>query len=182
MASDDPTASPSGLACEVTTNRRRARISSTICWSAGSVGFGVTDGAGLAEVVMRRRVGFGHGCLSTLFFFVQIAQDLLDAVLVPDGFVELELQLRHASQLEAFADLTAEEAGRAVESFRRLLPRLRVAHGRVVDARQLQVWRHLDAGERDEPDTRVVHRAAAGQLAQLLSDLVADAVRTMAGH
>ena len=55
-----------------------------------------------------------------------------------------------------------------------------VAERRVVDARQLQVGRHLHARERDEADAGVVHLAAGEHLAQLLADLFADAIGTMA--
>ena len=135
----------------------------------------LTAGAS-AKVVRRTFGGFGNRRVATLFFFVELAQDLLDPILVSDGLVELKLQLGHAPQLQAIADVTPEEPGRACESLCGLFARLLVAHRRVVDARQLQVWRDFDACERDEPDTGVVHRAAAEQLAQLLSDLIADAV------
>jgi hypothetical protein len=58
---------------------------------------------------------------------------------MPDGLVELEVQLRHPAQLQTIADVTAEESRGAFECFCRLAPRRVVAHGGVVDARHLQV-------------------------------------------
>ena len=40
-------------------------------------------------------------------FLMQIAQYLLDPILMGDGFVEAELDLRHAPQAQAAADMTA---------------------------------------------------------------------------
>ncbi len=94
------------------------------------------------------------------FLRVQIAEDLLDAVLVHHRLVELELELGNAPQLQALADLAAEKAGRALERLRGLAARSLVAQRRVVDARHLQVRRDLHPRQRDEPDAGVVHRAA----------------------
>src|SRR5262249_46683419 len=94
--------------------------------------------------------------------------------------VEPELELRDSPQPEAPADLTPHERRGAIEGPRGLLARLFVAERRVVDARELQVGRDGHAGQRDEADPRIVHRAAAEQLAQLLADLLADTVGAVA--
>ena len=101
----------------------------------------------------------------------------LDPFLVLDTRVEFEAKLRHASQLDALAELTAEEWCRALERAPRLGARLLVAHLRVVHAHELQVGRHLDPGERHEADARIVHFAQE-QLADLLANLLGDAIRT----
>src|ERR1043166_5779758 len=122
--------------------------------------------------------GRGFACCGPLrIFSVDVLQDPLDALLVGDRFVEPELELRTAAQVrQPRADLAAEEAGGAVERARRLLARLRVAEARIEHARDLQVGGHLHARKRDEPDARVVHLAAAENLAQHLADLIADAI------
>src|SRR5687767_4676824 len=153
-------ASPSGLACDVTTKRCRCRMASTM--SRKSVGVEIT--------------------VPLLVLVVQLAQDLLDTILVHHRFVELEMELRHPAQLQALADALAEEAGGALQRLRRLAAGGLVSQCRVVDARDLEIGRDLHAGQGDEADARVVHLAAAQQHAQLLPDLVADAIRTVAGH
>src|SRR5688572_9690116 len=187
MAIDEPIASPSGRACDVTTKRCRRRIASTMC--RRSVGVEIT--VYTPQRLARRRVGFrvrilgrvGDGRrLALLVFVVQLAQDLLDAILMGHRFIELELQLRHAAQLQAVADMAAEEAGGALQRLRRLAAGRFVTQGRVVDARLLQVRRDLHAGQGDEADSRVVHFTPAQQFAQHLSDLVADAIGAMRSH
>src|SRR5690606_37329599 len=111
--------------------------------------------------------------------FAEVPENLLDAVLMLDRFIEAELDLRHPAQAEATANLASEERRRTFERGRRLAPGGRVAHHRVVHPRHLQVWRHLDARQRDEPDPRIVDHAPREELAQLLTDLVADAIRSM---
>ena len=87
-------------------------------------------------------------------------EDPLDAVVPLDALVVEELELRCPAQPQPPADLTAQERRRALERPRRLAPRLLVAERRVVDARVLQVGRHLDAGDGEEADARVVHLRA----------------------
>src|SRR5688572_15954006 len=101
---------------------------------------------------------------------------------MPNRLVELKVQLRDAPQLQPIADTAAEEAGCPLQGLRGLTPGRFVAERCVVDARDLQVRRDFDARQGDEPDSRVMHRAASQQLAQLLSDLVADAIWSMSGH
>jgi len=66
---------------------------------------------------------------------VQLAEDLLDAVLMANRLVELELQLRDAAQLQPIADTAAEEAGCALQRLRGLSTGRFVAERCVVDAR-----------------------------------------------
>jgi hypothetical protein len=116
-------------------------------------------------------------------FLVQVAQDLFDAVLVRDRFVESERELGNPAQPEDAADPPAQERRRAPERLLGLAPRFLVAEAGVEDARQLQVRRDLHARQRDEPDPWIVHRATAEQRAQLVADLLADAIGSVTlGH
>src|SRR5688572_31425224 len=115
-------ASPSGRACDVTTNRWWRRTCSTMRASAVSVSVAVwvigDGGDGGDGGAIGRCVGaFGGGAfaLPQRFLFVQIAQDLLDAILVRDGLVELEVDLGNAPQLQPGAQLAAEERRGPIE-------------------------------------------------------------------
>src|SRR5262245_55605237 len=100
-----------------------------------------------------------------------------------DRLVEPELELGDAPQANAAANVAAEERRGALERPRGLLARLRIAKARVEHARQLQVRGHLHARQRDEPDLRIVHRAAGEQLAEFLANLLADSIWTVPlGH
>src|SRR5687767_10195249 len=174
MAIELPRASPSGRACEVTTKRCRPRIASTMCRRSRSVVVTIYTRKRFA----RRRVGVAirHVSLPPLVLFVELAQNLLDTILMADRFVELKLEFGNAPQPQAIAEMAPEKPGRALERLRRLHAGGIVAEAGVIDARLLQVGGHLHARQRDEADARVVHRAAAEQPAQLLPDLVADAI------
>src|SRR5688572_11941419 len=174
MAIELPRASPSGRACEVTTKRCRPRIASTMCRRSRSVVVTIYTRKRFA----RRRVGVAirHVSLPPLVLFVELAQNLLDTILMADRFVELKLEFGNAPQAQAIAEMAPEKPGRALERLRRLHAGGIVAEAGVIDARLLQVGGHLHARQRDEADARVVHRAAAEQPAQLLPDLVADAI------
>src|SRR5947207_10913675 len=110
---------------------------------------------------------------------LEVLQDLFDAVLVLDRFVEPELDLGHPAQAQPAADLAAEKRRGAIERTRRLLPRLLIAERGVEDARDLQVGCHLHARQRDEADARVVDLASAEDLADDVADLFADAIGTV---
>ena len=129
---------------------------------------------------MRGRVGVGcvYGLerLPLLLFLVQLADDLLNAILVPDRFVEVKLDFWNAPQLQPVAHAPPEKSGRALERLGGLPPGRVIAERRVIDARQLQIWRDLHPCQRDEADPRVVHSATGEQLAQLLPDLVGDSI------
>ena len=58
----------------------------------------------------------------------------------------------------------------------RVLARFRVADRGVEHARLLQVGRHLDVGDGEEADARIVDLAGE-QFGELSADLVTDAVR-----
>src|SRR5262245_36797444 len=165
IASWDPMASPSGRTCDDSTKRCRLRISSAM------------RARTLTSVAVVIVAGFG-GALRVLF--VNVAQDLLNPILVRDRFVEPEFELGDPAQLQPGADLAAEEAGGPGECARGLLARVGIAQACVVHASQLQVRRDLHARERDEPDARIVHLAAAEDFAQLLANLVADAIWSIA--
>src|SRR4051812_10493938 len=103
IASEDPMASPSGRACDVITNRCRRRISSATAAAVDSLFFwfsGVGRGHGIGLLARGGALGI---------FGVGVAQDLLVAVLLPDRFVEPELEPRHAPEMENPADSPPQE-------------------------------------------------------------------------
>src|SRR6185369_8418361 len=106
IATCEPMASPSGRACDTTTKRRRARMASATWAIVASV-----------EVVV----------IGRLRLLVELLKNLLDPVLVRDRLVEPELQLRHAPQLHAAADLPPQERRGPIERLLRVLARRRVA-------------------------------------------------------
>ena len=77
-----------------TTNRCRWRIASATCARVASA-------LAIVIVLVGRVLFSGPGGTALRVFLVQIAQDLLDAILVCHRFVESELELRHAPQLQA---------------------------------------------------------------------------------
>src|SRR4030095_6270193 len=102
----------SGRSCVVMATCWRLRISSAICARTS-----------LLVVVV---VVIGFRCALGLFL-VQVAQDLLDAVLVTDRFVESELDLGHAAQAQPCTDLPAEKRRRALQRLLGFAARLGVA-------------------------------------------------------
>ena len=108
---------------------------------------------------------------------VEIVQELLDPVLAGDGLVVDELELRDAPQTKAGSNLTAQERNRPLQAARRVAARPVVAERSEEHASVLQIRRHLNARDRDEPDARVVN-VAREQLAELAADLVGDALWT----
>src|SRR5689334_9564801 len=175
IASCEPMASPSGRTCDDSTKRCRLRISSaTRARADTSVVAVIVTGSGI-----RNPGSAVGGTLCVLL--VNVAKDLLDAVLIRDRFVEPELQLRHAAQVgQSRADLPPEEAGRARQRPRRFLARLLIAKAGVENAGQLQIPGDRHACQRDESDARIVHLAAAEDVAQLLANLIAYAIWTIA--
>src|SRR5688572_12679438 len=114
-------------------------------------------------------------------FRLDLLEDSLDPVLALDALVEEELQLRNAPEPQPAAELPPEERRRTLERALRLAPGPLVAHRGVVDARLLEVGRHLDVGDGQEADSRILH-VACEQLGNLDANLVADADRTGIGH
>src|SRR5262249_46995993 len=105
-----------------------------------------------------------------------------DAILALNRLVEAELELRRAAQPQTAADLPSHERRGAVERARGFLARLVVPEARVVDAGELQVGRDGAARQGDEADPRIVNLSAGQQLAELLADLIADAIGAVACH
>src|SRR5687767_14141163 len=136
------------------TNRCRARIAATIGGSSG---------------VILRFVGLG--------FRVQLLQDLLDAVLSRDRAIVEEAQLGSPPEPQPGTELATEEWRRALEGAGARVTRLVVAQRRLEHPRQLQVRADLDAGQRHEPDPRIVHLAGQQQR-ELAADLIGDTFRT----
>src|SRR5262245_54435951 len=141
IASCEPMASPSGRTCDDSTNRCRRRISSTMrARTLTSVAIVIVSGSRIrypgsvvgVELCVVVGADAGVGCGGALrIFFVDVAQDLLDPVLVRDRFVEPELELGDPTQLQPRADLAAEKAGRSLERARCFLARSGVAEAGV---------------------------------------------------
>src|SRR3954467_8959842 len=115
IASEDPIASPSGRACDVITNRCRRRISSATAAAVDSLVVGVI-GVGRGHGVGRFASGGALGIL-----VVEVAQDLLDAVLVPHPLANRERGPRPAREMENPADLPPEEWRGPGQRLRRFL-------------------------------------------------------------
>ena len=109
-------------------------------------------------------------------FFVEVAQDLLDAILMRDRFIESELELRHAPQAQPSPDVAPKKRRCPLERRRRVAARRCVSHHGVEDPRQLQVGGHLDTSQGDEADAGVVNDPTTEELAELLPNLIADAI------
>src|SRR5450759_1198782 len=112
---------------------------------------------------------------------LQLLEDLLDAVVLGDRGVVEELELRHAPQAHPLPDLAPQERRRPCEGLAGLALRLRVAVGRVVDARDLQIGGYLDLRQGQEADAGIVH-LARDELRQLDADLLADLFGPVACH
>src|SRR5450830_875321 len=112
---------------------------------------------------------------------LQLLEDLLDAVVLGDRGVVEELELRHAPQAHPLPDLAPQERRRPCEGLAGLALRLRVAVGRVVDARDRQIGGDLDLRQGQEADAGIVH-LARDELRQLDADLLADLFGPVACH
>src|SRR5512139_3287549 len=109
-------------------------------------------------------------------FRVEVAQNLLDSILVRDRFIESELQFGHAPQTQPSSDVTSEEWRGPLERRRGIAARRGVAHHGVEHARQLQVRGHLDTSQGDETDPGIMDHTTTEELAELLPNLIADAI------
>src|SRR5262249_1957762 len=147
---------PSGRAWEESTNRRRDRIASTIDPISGLVVIGIR----------MRAAGAVRG--------VDLVEELLDSILAGDRFIVEELELGHALQPQPRADLPPQKRRGALEGAGGVPARRVVAERRVRHAGVLQVRRHRDARDGDEPDAGIVD-VAREQLRDLAADLIADA-------
>src|SRR5919112_5118149 len=102
IASCDPIESPSGRACDVRRKDLRRRISSRIC-STGAAG--ITPAADCSLFIVFGPVAHaivdarGGGRLGRSFR-VELLQQFLDAVVLLDGLVEGECQLRYSLEPE----------------------------------------------------------------------------------
>src|SRR3954452_2109350 len=177
MASCEPIESPSGRAWEVRRKRWRPRISSLI-WSTTAASAGASPTccsllirAGVVDIAIiftrfgKRRLPLGFG--------TQSLQDLFDAVVLLDRLVEHPGELGHTFELEPPSDVTPQEGRGALQRLGRVFPRLGIANRGVEDTRLLQVGRHLDVGDGEKADPRVVDLAGE-QFGELSADLVTD--------
>ncbi len=106
---------------------------------------------------------------------MDLAEQLLDAVLAGNRFVVVEYQLRRTLQAQARADLPPQEPSRARQRALGVAPALLVAERSVVHASLLQVAAHLHPGQRHEPDARIVNLPGE-QRGQLAADLIGHAL------
>jgi len=102
-----------------------------------------------------------------------------DAGYMGAGVFGIELDFGYAAQAQSGADLAAQERCRPAQRLFGFAARLGIAERGVVHARQLQIGRHRDARQRDEADAGIVNRTATEQLADLLPNLIADAIGTV---
>src|SRR4051812_39586577 len=167
IASCDPIESPSGLAWEVSRKRCRRRISSEIRRTAAAAVS--TD----SLIIVGRTDCVIAGVVSRGPFHVELLKNPFDTVGVFDRLVVEERQFGHSLQAETLPDLPAQKRCRPPERPRRLALRFVVADQRVVHARLLQVCRHRDARDREEPDSRIVNVPGQDRR-QLRLNLIAD--------
>src|SRR5436190_10914362 len=114
---------------------------------------------------------------------IDLVQELFDTVLSGDRFVVVKLELGRTPQTQRLADAAAQERRGAGERPGGVLSRGPVVAARrrsrercVVDARELQVGRHLDARQRQEPDAGIVD-LARNQVGELAADLIRYSIR-----
>src|SRR4051812_41552679 len=175
IASCDPIESPSGLAWDVSRKRCRRRISSEIRRTAEAAAS--TD----SLIIVGRTDCVIAGIVSRGPFRLELLKNPFDPVAVFDRLVVEERQFGNPLQAETLPDLPAQERCRTPERARRLALRFVVADQRVVDARLLQVCRHLDARDREEPDARIVD-VPGQERRKLRLDLIADTGRSRTLH
>ena len=169
IASDEPMASPSGRACDATTKRCRCRIASATCRVVAFAS---------SALVSRRCGGSCRRCCAAS------SSCRSRRICSMRSWWPIDSSNRNSSSGTRRSCSRRRPGGgrtalRAPAPWRCPRARLLVAHRRVVDARQLQIGRDLHPRQGDEADAGIVHGAAAEQLAQLLANLVADAIRTM---
>src|SRR5262245_61292657 len=157
MASWEPIESPSGLACEEITNRRFARITSTMRCSSGALVIV------LGVVIGVRGVGGLAG--------MQLVEDPLYAILTGHRIVVDEPDLGRPSQAKPRAKLAAQERRGPFERPRARGLSLLIAKRRVHDPCELEIRADVDARQRDEADAGIVH-VPRQQRCQLTSNLV----------
>src|SRR5262249_15023009 len=106
--------------------------------------------------------------------------DLLEqpghAVAGVEPLVVLEHQLGRMAQAQALAERAADEPGGLLQSGQAGLPLLLGAEHAHEDAGLPEVGAEVDAGDRHEPDARVLE-LAGDELGHLLADLLAQPVR-----
>src|SRR5437867_4378919 len=139
MASCDPMESPSGRACDDSTKRCRVRIAPTISCIAGLL------------MILRRVRRRGRR--------LDLVEEPLDAVLSGDRLVVVKMKLGSATQAQTRSDLAAQKRRRASERAFGAVAGLLVAESREVDARPLQIRRHLHARDGHEADAGAVDLA-----------------------
>ena len=118
-------------------------------------------------------LGFGQG--SSFRRRQDLREQLLDARAALEREVGDEVELGRVAQAAAPADLAPQVSGRARETLGRALPLRLAAEDGEVDARGLQVRRHLDAGHGHALDRGVV-RLDQEEARQLLPHEVGDAL------
>src|SRR5579864_9129457 len=121
--------------------------------STGSVAFGFFPGDGVID-----QPGKAHAAL--------------------DRSIVLEMQLGRDAQLQARAELGTQESGGALQPLLGLRKSVRFAQRGEEDLRVGKIRRHLDTGEGDHADARVL-QVGTQQPGQFALDLVGDAAQPL---
>ena len=108
---------------------------------------------------------------------VQLLEQLFDAILMRDRFVEHEFQFRRASKSEPLPKLAPHERGGAGQCAQGLLARRGIAQARVIHARMVQVGADGDLRDGDEADARIA-QVARNHAADFRAHLIGHALRT----
>ncbi len=107
------------------------------------------------------------------------AEEFVDALGVLFGAVEDEGKFGGAAELEAFAELVADEAGGGGEGFDGVPLFVFGAHDADVDPGLLEVGRHADFADRREDGEARVFEFAGEHGGDFLADFAGDALVTM---
>ncbi len=131
------------------------------------------------EVLALEVSGRGHNCAQELAGGFGAAEQFVDALGVLFGAVKDEDEFGGAAELEAFAELVADEAGGGSEGFDGVPLFVFGTHDADVDPGLLEVGRHTDFADRREDGEARVFEFAGEHSGDFLTDLAADAFVTM---
>src|ERR1017187_740894 len=165
QARAEPMPSPSGRACEVTTNRRRARISRRTSSSMKRSSFSCRDGACPVSLRSKRRgkprlyrnhilpLGAGLSFLARAFF--RAAQKLVNATLQLIGTINLEIEFRRPSQPQPLRQFVPDIILGSGQPFEGALGLGLIAGNRNHDPSGTRVLSHDHRADAGQPNARV---------------------------
>src|SRR5262249_17441464 len=156
IASNDPSASPSGFSCEVTVKRSWPRRAASTC------------SISIAALILRVVARFGGELVDQLVH----AHPPLDRVIVR------ERELRSPAEMKLARDAALQDASRPRERGERALLVTRRPEHAHPDGCMCEVARGLDARHGDEPETRILE--LLDRLRQHLLDRLVDAAHPAA--